>query len=248
MNYFTLDQVSKQYDGNWVLKKASLAVHEGEVLTILGPSGAGKSVTLRLLVGLEKQDEGRIFIKDREITALPEKDLYPIRMTIGFLFQGGALFDSLTAFENVAFPLREHLAIPEEELKERVREKLRWVGLEKAEDRFPSELSGGMQKRLALARAMAMEPEAILYDEPTTGLDPPTAETINQLILRLNRERGITSVVVTHDLHCATQISHRIALLRDGQFPIVEEKSTFLSYQDSLIQAFLEASEVCYDT
>ncbi|OHB47281.1 MAG: ABC transporter ATP-binding protein, partial [Planctomycetes bacterium GWF2_39_10] len=168
-------------------------------------------------IGLMKPDRGNIIVMDTNVTQLREDDLIKLREHVGMLFQGSALFDSLTVFENVAYPLREHLKLTEEEIKERVAEKLKLVGLSGIETKMPAELSGGMKKRVGLARAIATEPDIILYDEPTTGLDPITAQRINELIIELRRKLGITTIVVTHDLHCVKTVSDRIAMLYDGK-------------------------------
>ncbi|MEK6558548.1 MAG: ABC transporter ATP-binding protein [Planctomycetota bacterium] len=209
--------VYKSFNGLIVHNGINLSILEGEIISLLGGSGSGKSVLLKELIGLMKPDMGNIIVMDKNVTQLREDDLIKLREHVGMLFQGSALFDSLTVFENVAYPLREHLKLTEEEIKERVAEKLKLVGLSGIETKMPAELSGGMKKRVGLARAIATEPDIILYDEPTTGLDPITAQRINELIIELRRKLGITTIVVTHDLHCVKTVSDRIAMLYDGK-------------------------------
>lgn len=209
--------VYKSFNGLIVHNGINLSILEGEIISLLGGSGSGKSVLLKELIGLMKPDMGNIIVMDKHVTQLREDDLIKLREHVGMLFQGSALFDSLTVFENVAYPLREHLKLTEEEIKERVAEKLKLVGLSGIETKMPAELSGGMKKRVGLARAIATEPDIILYDEPTTGLDPITAQRINELIIELRRKLGITTIVVTHDLHCVKTVSDRIAMLYDGK-------------------------------
>src|SRR5687768_3520899 len=195
--------VFKAYGVKTVLRGANLKVYRGEVLVILGGSGTGKSVTLRHMLGLEPPDSGRIVVEEEDVTDLPEEELYRIRKKFGMLFQSGALFDSMTVFENIAFPLREHTEMSDDEIARAVRERLELVNLPNAEHLMPVDLSGGMRKRVGLARSIVLDPKAILYDEPTTGLDPITAQTINELIIDLQAKLNVTSVVVTHDIHSA---------------------------------------------
>jgi len=195
----------------------NLSVEEGESLIIIGGSGSGKSVMLKLLSGLLKPDRGRVFLWDAEVSAMSERELVPIRRRIGMLFQGSALFDSMSVFENVAFPLREHGNVSEAGIKETVEEKLREVGLPGIGDRAPAALSGGMRKRVALARAIVMNPDIVFYDEPTTGLDPANAKRISLLIRRLHRKMGCTTCVVTHDMACARIVGGRFAFLANGK-------------------------------
>jgi phospholipid/cholesterol/gamma-HCH transport system ATP-binding protein len=216
-----LVNVSKTFETKAVLHRANLTVQRGETMVVLGPSGTGKSVTLRHINGLTKPDSGDVFVFGENIVGYSEEQLVPIRLRTAMLFQGGALFDSMNVFENVAFPLREHSDVSGAELAERVAEKLSHVGLPGIEQKMPSDLSGGMRKRVALARSIALDPEIILFDEPTTGLDPLTAEKINELIVDLNRRLKATFVVVTHDIVSASAIATRIAFLHMGSFQFV---------------------------
>ncbi len=215
---FEIHGLTKSYGDRQVLAGIDFEVLRGECLVILGRSGSGKSVTLRQLNGLEQPDAGEVRFDGLLVTGLDERDLYPIRRRIGMLFQGGALFDSLDIFANVAFPLREHTRLSEEEIATTVRAKLALVGLEGVEEKMPTDLSGGMKKRAALARSLALDPEAMLFDEPTTGLDPITSATIGRLIRSIQERLGVTSVVVTHDVALARRIGDRLAFLDDGRF------------------------------
>ena len=210
--------VNKAYGTKQVLRGADLKVYRGEVLVILGGSGSGKSVTLRHMLGLEAPDSGRVIVEDEDITDHPEEELYRVRKKFGMLFQSGALFDSMTVFENVAFPLREHAEMSEEEIARAVREKLELVNLPNTEHLMPVDLSGGMRKRVGLARSIVLDPKMILYDEPTTGLDPITSQKINELIIDLQSKLNVTSVVVTHDIQSAFSVGDRIAFLNKGVF------------------------------
>lgn len=238
--------VRKTFDSQAVLQGVNLEVAPGETITIIGGSGTGKSVLLRLIIGLIKPDAGQIWIDGEEITPLPEAKLLPIRRKVGMLFQGSALFDSLTVAENIAFPLREHTRMGEGEIRDRVREVLELVGLPGMEEKEPAELSGGMKKRVGLARAIALQPRIILYDEPTTGLDPSNIEKITELITNLKEKLGVTSVVVTHDMQSAFKVSDRIAMLHQGRIAVAgtvaEIEHSDLKLVREFISGHLEAS------
>jgi phospholipid/cholesterol/gamma-HCH transport system ATP-binding protein len=210
--------VCKSFGSLLVLDGIDLSIERGKTTVVLGESGTGKSVLLKHIVGLLKPDKGRVFVEGRDITLLSERSMSKIRINFGFLFQSGALFDSMTAAENVGFPLREHTQKSNEEILEIVEEKLRLVGLEKFGSRMPSQLSGGQKKRVALARAIAMNPKVILYDEPTTGLDPIRADIIDELILKMKEHLKVTSIVVTHDMKSAFKVGDRLLMLANGKF------------------------------
>ncbi len=209
--------VEKSFGSNRVLRGVDLEIRAGEIFTLLGGSGTGKSVMLKHMIGLLRPDAGRVRIEGRDVTTLAERDWVEVRKRIGFVFQGAALFDSLSVLENVAYGLREHLDWSERQIRDRVAECLAAVGLEGIEERMPAELSGGMRKRVGVARAIALAPAAILYDEPTTGLDPANSRRVGQLIVRLRQELAVTSVIVTHDLDLCFSISDRVGLLGAGR-------------------------------
>ncbi len=209
-----LEHVSVEFGSHRVLADLSLAVQRGETLVVIGESGCGKTVLLKLLIGLLRPTQGRALFEGRDLAALSDRDLTRERLRFGFLFQGAALFDSMTIFDNVAFTLRELGKFTDTEIRNRVRQRLQEVGLpENVEGKKPAELSGGMKKRVGLARALAIDPEVMLYDEPTTGLDPIMSDVINELILQTRRRRPVTSVVVTHDMRTAQKVADRIVML-----------------------------------
>ncbi|MGZ4778114.1 MAG: ABC transporter ATP-binding protein [Thermoanaerobaculia bacterium] len=234
----------KAYGEKKVLRGASLKVYRGEVLVILGGSGSGKSVTLRHMLGLEAPDSGRVLVEEEDITDLPEEELYRVRKKFGMLFQSGALFDSMTVFENIAFPLREHTQMNENELVRVVNEKLELVNLPGTGDLMPVDLSGGMRKRVGLARSIVLDPKMILYDEPTTGLDPVTAQKINELIIDLQSKLNVTSVVVTHDIQSAFSVGDRIAFLNAGVFEWVGSMEEARDSDHPVLREFFKASAV----
>ncbi len=213
--------VWKRYGGKEILAGVNLQIRRGEILCVLGPSGTGKSVTLRHINGLTRPDEGEVTVFGQSVTSLSEEALSPIRRRLAMLFQGGALFDSMNVEQNVGFPLREHTTKTPREIADTVAEKLAMVGLPGTQRKMPSELSGGMRKRVALARSIALEPEIILYDEPTTGLDPVTSEKIGHLIVDINKRIHTTSVVVTHDIVMARTVADRLAFLHQGRFQFI---------------------------
>jgi phospholipid/cholesterol/gamma-HCH transport system ATP-binding protein len=213
-----LRDVHKSFGSKHVLDGVDLEVAAGETVAILGASGSGKSITLKTMNGLVPPDSGTVEALGEEISALDERELVPLRRRISYLFQGGALFDSMTVHDNVAFPIREHLRLTADEVAERVQRMLGMVQLDDVGGLMPSELSGGMRKRVALARALALEPEVMLYDEPTTGLDPVTGRAIAALILDLHRRLGVTSVVVTHDIPLVLAVADRVIFLERGRF------------------------------
>ena len=206
----------KSFGAQVVLNGIDLTVARGETLAVLGRSGTGKSVLLKIIIGLQKPDAGSVSIHGQEITGLNLDKLNEIRKKMGFLFQQAALYDSLTVEENVAFPLKHNTKMPESEQRDRVKELLKGVGMEGDLKKMPSDISGGMQKRVGLARALALDPDILLLDEPTAGLDPITASEIDDLILKLHKQREMASIVVTHDLQSAKTIADRLALLHKG--------------------------------
>jgi phospholipid/cholesterol/gamma-HCH transport system ATP-binding protein len=236
--------VAKTYGVKSVLRDASLKVFRGEVLVILGGSGSGKSVTLRHMLGLEAPDAGRVLVEGEDITDLPEEELYRVRKKFGMLFQSGALFDSMTVFENIAFPLREHTEMTDEEIEQSVNEKLQLVSLPNTGHLMPVDLSGGMRKRVGLARSIVLDPQVILYDEPTTGLDPITSQKINELIIDLQSKLNVTSVVVTHDIQSAFSVGDRIAFLNKGVFEWVGTMDEARDSDHPVLRDFLKASAV----
>ena len=222
-----------------VLAGLDLAIRPHETITIIGGSGTGKTVLLKLIVGLLKPEAGQVLVDGADVAPLREDDLVRVRRRIGFLFQGAALFDSLSVGENVAYPLREHTQKDDTQIAARVREVLALVRLDGVEGKEPAALSGGMRKRVGLARAVALAPSLILYDEPTTGLDPQNAEKINELIRDLQRKLGVTSVVVTHDMHSAFKVSDRIAMLRDGRIAALGTPEELQQSTQEFVQDFI---------
>ena len=240
---FEIRGLTRKYGPKVVLDGVDFDIFQGECLVILGRSGTGKSVTLRQLNGLEKPDAGSIVFDGTDLTQLEERELFPFRRRIAMLFQGGALFDSMNVMENVAFPLREHTEMSEKEIRETVRHKLSLVGLKDVETKAPSDLSGGMKKRVALARSLALEPEVVLFDEPTTGLDPITSATIGKLINSIQEGTGVTSVVVTHDIPLARRVGDRIALIADGKFRFIGTWEEAERSDDPVLSDFLAGRE-----
>ena len=235
-----LQNVHKAFGRQTVLKGVDLAVGHGEILSVLGRSGTGKSVLLRLIVGLQKPDSGAIRVRGQDVTGLALDELNEVRKKIGFLFQQAALYDSLTVEENVVFPLKRHTPISASERKDRARGLLDQVGLKREHwSKMPAQISGGMQKRVGLARALALQPEILLFDEPTSGLDPITSGEIEDLILKLQQQHQTTSIVVTHDLHGAKAISDHLALLHHGTVLISGTFGDLEKSQDEFVSQFL---------
>jgi phospholipid/cholesterol/gamma-HCH transport system ATP-binding protein len=239
-----LEGIDKTFDGHVVLHDLQLEVCKGETFTILGGSGTGKSVTIKLMIGLLRSDAGTVRVKGRDVTQLLERDWTEVRANFGMVFQGSALFDSLSILENVAYPLREHTDLDEDAIRARVAEKLSLVGLEGIEDKLPAELSGGMKKRVAVARAVALDPEIILYDEPTTGLDPANSRRIGELIGSLQERLGVTSVVVTHDLPLCFSVSDRIGLLHEGRLVQVDTPDVLRASPSPEVHEFFAGAEL----
>lgn len=229
----------KRFGSRTVLNGLSLKIREGEILFILGTSGTGKSVLLKNLVGLLTPDEGEIWIDDQEVSKFSEEQYLPIRKKCGMVFQHPALFDSLTVYENVAFGLRRHYQIPEETINEKVMKALKLVHIVGAEQKRPAQISYGMQKRVSLARTIALEPKILLFDEPTTGLDPVTTTAVNKLIQDLSRELKTTSLVVSHDMNCALSIADRIVVLDKGNIVALGSPLELRKSEHPLVKDFL---------
>jgi len=232
--------VHKRFDDLVVLRGVNADFVTGETTVIIGESGSGKSVILKHIVRLLKPDRGEVWFRDTRIDPLSERELAAIRPRFGFLFQLSALFDSLTVEQNIAFPIAEHTRRPKKEIAEIVRQKLEMVGLEGTESKWPADLSGGQKKRVALARAIALDPEVILYDEPTTGLDPPRADEINELIIKLKKELGVTGVVVTHDMASVRKVADRILMLHEGTFIFDGTSEDITATPDPRVRCFVE--------
>lgn len=235
-----LDKVRKSFGKQLVLDGVDLSVERGSTTVIIGPSGCGKSVLLKNMIGLLKPDQGRVFFDGKDITNLSERKMVPIRQRMGFLFQGAALFDSMSVEENIIFPLQEHGMGELPEQRERCSEVLALVGLDGVQDKYPEELSGGQKKRVALARAIVMRPEIIFYDEPTTGLDPVRSDLINELILRLQKVLHTTAVVVTHDMASARKIGDRILMLYTGRFIADTSPEHLDQVKNETVKRFIE--------
>jgi phospholipid/cholesterol/gamma-HCH transport system ATP-binding protein len=236
-----LEHVSKAFGSRPVLDDVSFAVARSQAFCLLGRSGTGKSVTLRHIIGLVTPDTGRVVVDGRDLSTLRRRELSQIRQNIGFLFQGAALFDSMTVGDNVAFPLRRHTRLREEDIRHQARTRLADVGLEREFDKMPAELSGGMQKRVGLARAMALDPSILLVDEPSAGLDPVTAREIDRLLLERKR-RGTTLVVVTHDIPSARLLGDALAVLHEGRIIASGSAADLDASDDPLVQAFMRSA------
>src|ERR1700676_1221693 len=235
-----LRDVHKSFGTQHVLDGINLTVVRGETLAVLGRSGTGKSVLLKLIIGLEKMDAGSICIQGQEIAGLGLTEMNRLRIKIGFLFQHAALYDSLTVAQNVAFPLERHLKMPGSERNDRVKQLLSSVGMENDLNKMPSNISGGMQKRVGLARALALQPEILLLDEPTAGLDPITSGEIDGLVLKLQKEHSLTSIVVTHDLQSAKTIADRVALLDKGKVVMEGSFNELAESKDDFVRQFFK--------
>lgn len=232
----------KQFNSNPVLRGVDLQIKTGETLVIMGRSGCGKSVLLKHIIGIMEPDEGTVMIDSVDIFSLSKKELDQFRLKLGMLFQGAALFDSLSVRENVGFSLYEHTHLMPEVIRQRVKEKLNLVGLQGIEEQMPDALSGGMKKRVGLARAICNDPKIILYDEPTTGLDPIMADGINDLILQMHQKLGVTSVVVTHDLKSAYKVANRIAMLYEGKIIGMGTPKDIENSDNPVIRQFISGS------
>ena len=231
--------LSKSFTSAKVLDNLNLIINSGEVIVIIGRSGCGKSVLLKHIIGLIKPDMGQVIVSGNDMTRLEEYEMDKIRLSFGMLFQGSALFDSMTVGENVGFTLKEHTDMPEKEIRKKVANSLELVGLKGIEKLMPSELSGGMKKRVGLARAICNNPKIILYDEPTTGLDPIMADAINDLIIDLSSKLNVTSIVVTHDMVSAYKIADRIAMLYKGKIIAIGTPGEIKNTKDPIVKQFI---------
>lgn len=233
------DRVTKSFGSRKVLDDVSFEVPSGSGFVILGRSGTGKSVTLRHMIGLLRPDRGRVFVNDQEISALSGPQLSAVRQKMGFLFQNAALFDSISVGENVAFPMRRHTRLPDDDIRARVSERLAAVGLEHDYEKMPGALSGGMRKRAGLARALALDPTILLVDEPSAGLDPITADEIDTLLLEMKEKRGVTLVVVTHNIPSARRLGDELVMLHDGRIIARGAPSELDRNENELVRAFM---------
>jgi phospholipid/cholesterol/gamma-HCH transport system ATP-binding protein len=232
--------LQKSFGENHVLRGVHLEIQQGESMVVIGGSGSGKTVLIKCIIGLIRPDGGEIYVDGLEITSLNERRLNEVRKKFGMLFQGGALFDSMKVWENVGFGLRQQTRLGEEEIRRIATEKLRLLGLKDVEDLMPAELSGGMKKRVSLARAIALEPEILLYDEPTTGIDPVVADAINELIIRMREKLNVTSIAITHDMKSAYKIGDRIAMLYQGKIIEVGTPDDIKNSTNPIVQQFIQ--------
>jgi len=236
----TVKNVTKRFGPQLVLDNVSLEIEKGKTTVVIGPSGCGKTVLIKHLIVLLRPTSGEVYFKGQRVDNLSEHELNEVRTHYGFLFQGGALFDSLTVFENIIFPIRQHVKIKEwRDVEDLVKGKLAMVGLDGFQNYYPANLSGGQRKRVALARAIALNPEVILYDEPTTGLDPIRSDVINELVLKLKRELGVTTVVVTHDMTSAYKIADRIIMLHNGKIVADGDAKQIRNHPHPVVQQFI---------
>ena len=235
-----LRNITKKFGNNVVLDNVSLAIDKGKTTVIIGPSGCGKTVLIKHLIVLLRPNLGQVYFKNQRIDDLSENELNKVRTHYGFLFQGGALFDSLSVTENIIFPIRQHCEITDwRQVEELVKAKLAMVGLDGFQQYYPANLSGGQRKRVALARAIALNPEIILYDEPTTGLDPIRSDVINELVLKLQRELGVTTIVVTHDMTSVYKVADRIIMLHNGKIVADGDADHIRNHPHPIVQKFI---------
>jgi phospholipid/cholesterol/gamma-HCH transport system ATP-binding protein len=239
-----VEELEKRFGDTQVLRGVNLRIERSEVAVIIGGSGAGKTTLLRVLIGLERPTSGRVVVAGVDLAALSERELNKARRKFGMVFQYSALLDSMNVFDNVAFPLREHSALKEREIRDKVLEKLQVLGLEGTSERFPSQLSGGMRKRVGLARALMLEPEVLMYDEPTSGLDPLTSRKVDDLILETRERFGVTSIVISHDIAGALQIADRIFLLDKGRVAAAGTPRELVDGSNLIVQEYLSASGI----
>ena len=232
--------IYKSFGDNHVLRGVDLEVDAGEVLFVIGQSGAGKSVLVKHLIGLLRPDRGRIYLDGEDVTDLKEKEFYPIRKRCAMVFQNSTLFDSMTLLENVALPIRKHMGVSEEEALEMAAEKLKLVGMKRYADRFPADFGDGMRKKVAIARALTLDPEFVIFDEPTTGIDPISAAMVDKLIRHLSDHVGVTSIVISHDLRSIFGIADRIAMLYQGKLILDGTQEDFKTSDNPIVQQFIQ--------
>ncbi|MDB5036634.1 MAG: transporter related protein [Bacteriovoracaceae bacterium] len=235
-----IQDLKKSFGSQMVLKGVNLVIPDGQITVIIGASGSGKSVLLKHLIGLSQPDSGKILVSGTDIAHLDSYHIKNVRMRFGMLFQDGALFDSMNVYENIAFPLREHRRMNEEEIRLLVAEKLKQVNLPGTEKKMPNELSGGMRKRVGLARAIVLNPEIILYDEPTTGLDPVSSQSIDDLIVSTQKHLNGTTVVISHDIRATLRIANKVAMLHDGKIVAEGTPDDFLTNPNPIVRSFLD--------
>jgi phospholipid/cholesterol/gamma-HCH transport system ATP-binding protein len=239
-----VEELEKRFGETRVLQGVNMRVERGEVAVIIGGSGAGKTTLLRVLIGLERPSSGRVVVAGVDLAALSERELNRARRKFGMVFQYSALLDSMNVFDNVAFPLREHTALKSREIKDKVLEKLSVLGLEGTAERFPSQLSGGMRKRVGLARALMLEPEVLMYDEPTSGLDPITARMVDEMILETRERFGVTSIVISHDMAGAIEIADRIFVLAKGRVAASGTPRELAEGENEIVREFIGSSGI----
>jgi phospholipid/cholesterol/gamma-HCH transport system ATP-binding protein len=246
-DHVVVENLTKRFYDNVVLNDVSLTIPRGRTTVVLGGSGAGKTTLLRLLIGLDRPTSGRIWVDGEDMASLDDVQLNRVRRKFGMVFQYAALLDSLTVFENVAFPLREHTKMSENEIRREVLDKLAVLGLAGTDKRFPAELSGGMRKRVGLARALILKPEILIYDEPTSGLDPHTSRMVDDMIEQMRGRFGVTNVVISHDMTSAFRIAHGIALLADGRIVARGTPDELLNGPSDAARSFIAASGIDAD-
>ena len=239
-----VEELEKRFGETRVLQGVNMRIERGEVAVIIGGSGAGKTTLLRVLIGLERPSSGRVVVAGIDLAALSERELNRARRKFGMVFQYSALLDSMNVFDNVAFPLREHTALKSREIKDKVLEKLSVLGLEGTAERFPSQLSGGMRKRVGLARALMLEPEVLMYDEPTSGLDPITARMVDEMILETRERFGVTSIVISHDMAGAIEIADRIFVLAKGRVAASGTPRELAEGENEIVREFIGSSGI----
>ena len=237
-------RLQKNFGDTKVLTDVNMSIGRGHIAVIIGGSGAGKTTLLRILIGLERPSSGSVIVSGQDIAALNDRELNQMRRKFGMVFQYSALLDSMNVMDNVAFPMREHTKLSEKEIKQQVTEKLNSLGLDNVEKRFPSQLSGGMRKRVALARALMLEPEIIMYDEPTSGLDPVTSRMVDDLVVETRKNFGVTSVIISHDMVGALQIADEIYLLSKGSIVAAGSPKELINSDNELFHQFLVSSGV----